>query len=47
MAISLYRAVVSGDTTQGSVAELMRAGTMRLEPVAEITLERRQDWLGW
>lgn len=47
MAISLYRAVVSGDTTQGSVAELMRAGTMKLEPVAEITLERRQDWLGW
>ncbi|MFQ3622006.1 MAG: ABC transporter substrate-binding protein [Acetobacteraceae bacterium] len=47
MTVSLYRAVVTGDTTQGSVAELMRAGTMRLEPVTTITLERRQDWLGW
>lgn len=47
MTVSLYRAVVSGDTTQGSVAELMRNGTMRLERVTDITLERRQDWLGW
>jgi branched-chain amino acid transport system substrate-binding protein len=47
MAVSLYRAVVSGDTAQGSVAELMRNGTMKLERVTEITLERRQDWLGW
>jgi branched-chain amino acid transport system substrate-binding protein len=47
LTVSLFRAVVSGDTTQGSVAELMRAGTMKLEPVTSITLERRQDWLGW
>jgi branched-chain amino acid transport system substrate-binding protein len=47
MTVPLYRAVVSGDTTQGSVAELMRNGTMKLEPVTTITLERRQDWLGW
>ena len=47
MTVSLYRAVVTGDTTQGSVAELMRNGTMRLERVTDITLERRQDWLGW
>jgi branched-chain amino acid transport system substrate-binding protein len=47
MTVSLYRAVVSGDTAQASVAELMRNGTMRLEPVTSITLERRQDWLGW
>jgi branched-chain amino acid transport system substrate-binding protein len=47
MRVALYRAVVAGDTTQGSVAELMRAGTMRLEPVTTITLERRADWLGW
>jgi branched-chain amino acid transport system substrate-binding protein len=47
MRVALYRAVVSGDTTQGSVADLMKAGTMKLEPVTTITLERRQDWLGW
>jgi branched-chain amino acid transport system substrate-binding protein len=47
MRVALFRSVVTGDTTQGSVAELMRAGTMRLDPVTTITLERRQDWLGW
>jgi branched-chain amino acid transport system substrate-binding protein len=47
MRVALFRAVVTGDTTQGSVAELMRSGVMKLEPVATITLERRQDWLGW
>ena len=47
MNVALFRSVVTGDTTQGSVAELMRAGTMRLEPVTTITLERRRDWLGW
>ncbi len=45
--VALYRAVVSGDTSQGSVAELMRAGTMKLEPAATIELPRRRDWLGW
>lgn len=45
--VALYRAVVTGDTTQGSVAELMRAGTMKLEPVTTITLDRRADWHGW
>ena len=47
MTVSLFRAVGTGDTTQGSVGELMRNGTMRLEPVTRITLERRQDRLGW
>jgi branched-chain amino acid transport system substrate-binding protein len=47
MTVSLFRSVVAGDTTRDSVAELMRNGTMRLERVADITLERRQDWLGW
>ena len=47
MKISLFRAVVGGDTSGGGVAELMRAGTMRIEPVATIELERRRDWLGW
>jgi branched-chain amino acid transport system substrate-binding protein len=45
--IGLYRARVTGDTSNGTVAELMQAGTMRLEPVTTITLDRRADWLGW
>jgi branched-chain amino acid transport system substrate-binding protein len=45
--VALYRARVAGNTAQGSVAELMQAGTMRLEAVTTIELERRRDWLGW
>ncbi|MES2712858.1 MAG: ABC transporter substrate-binding protein [Pseudomonadota bacterium] len=45
--VALYRAVVTGDTSGGSVAELMAANTMRLEPVTTIDLPRRPDWLGW
>jgi len=45
--VALYRAVVGGPTVQGSVDDLMRAGTMRLEPVTTIELARRADWLGW
>ncbi len=47
MRVGLYRARVTGDTSAGTVAELMQAGTMRLEPVTTITLDRRADWLGW
>ena len=47
LTVSLYRARVGGDTSGGSVAELMKAGTMRLEPVTTIKLDRRPDWLGW
>jgi branched-chain amino acid transport system substrate-binding protein len=47
MRVALYRAHVTGDTSQGSVAELMQKGTMRLEPVTTIQLDRRRDWLGW
>lgn len=47
MRVALYRARVTGDTTQLSVDELMRNGTMRLEPVETVNLERRRDWLGW
>ncbi len=45
--VGLYRARVTGDTSQGSVAELMRAGTMKVEPVATIELDRKREWLGW
>lgn len=47
MRVALYRAVVNGDTSQGSVEELIRGGRMRIEPVTTIELERRRDWLGW
>jgi len=47
MRVALYRAIVGGNTAQGTVDELMRAGTMRLEPVTTIDLERRREWLGW
>ncbi|MBX6745429.1 MAG: ABC transporter substrate-binding protein [Acetobacteraceae bacterium] len=47
MRVALYRARVNGDTSQGSVAELMQAGTMKLEPVTTIELERKREWLGW
>lgn len=45
--VAIYRAVVSGNTAQGSVAELVQAGTMKIEPVTTIELDRRRDWLGW
>lgn len=47
MRVALYRARVTGDTTALPVDELMRNGTMRLEPVETVQLERRRDWLGW
>jgi len=47
MRVALYRAKVSGDTSQGSVADLVAAGTIKLEPVTVIELERRREWLGW
>ena len=47
LSVPLYRARVTGPTAAGTVAELVAAGTIRLEPVATITLDRRADWLGW
>ena len=47
MRVAIYRAVVGGDTSQGGVADLMRAGTMRLEPVTTVELERKRELLGW
>ena len=47
LSVALYRARVTGDTSQGSVAELMQAGTMRLETVTTVTLQRKPEWLGW
>ena len=47
MRVAIYRAVVNGDTSQGSVGDLIRAGTMRLEPVTTVELERKRELLGW
>ena len=41
------KAVVAGDTSSGSVGDLMGNGTMRLEPVTTIELERKRELLGW
>ncbi|WP_376091437.1 ABC transporter substrate-binding protein [Roseomonas sp. CCTCC AB2023176] len=45
--VALYRAVVGGDTSNGSVQELMANNTMRLEPVTMVELERKRELLGW
>ena len=45
--VALYRSRVTGDTSQASVGDLMRSGTMKLELVDTVELERRRDWLGW
>jgi branched-chain amino acid transport system substrate-binding protein len=45
-AVSIYRARVSGDTG-GSVDDLVKAGTIRLEKVSTIEVPRKPEWLGW
>jgi branched-chain amino acid transport system substrate-binding protein len=47
LSMSLYRTVVTGDTTAGTVDQLMANGTMKLEKITDVTLPRRADWLGW
>jgi branched-chain amino acid transport system substrate-binding protein len=47
MQVALYRSSVTGSTAEGSVEALIRAGTMKIEKIADITLPRRADWLGW
>jgi branched-chain amino acid transport system substrate-binding protein len=45
--VALYRSRVAGDTSQGSVQDLVAAGTIKLEPVTTVTLPRKAEWLGW
>jgi branched-chain amino acid transport system substrate-binding protein len=45
--VALYRAVVAGDTSSGTVQELMASGAMKLQPVATVELERKRELLGW
>ncbi|HZH26996.1 MAG TPA: ABC transporter substrate-binding protein [Azospirillaceae bacterium] len=47
MTVPLYRAVVTGPTEPGSVDDLIRNGTMKLEKVATVELERKTELLGW
>ena len=47
MSVDLYRAVVTGPTNDGSVADLMKAGTIKLEKVATVDLPRKTELQGW
>lgn len=47
MTVAIYRGRVTGPTESNSVTELMADGTMALEKVGEITLERRPEWRGY
>lgn len=44
--VDLYRMKVSGDTS-ASVADLVKAGTIKLEKVKTVDLPRKPEWLGW
>lgn len=44
--VNLYRANVTGDTG-GSVDELVKAGTIKLEKIATVDVPRKPEWLGW
>ncbi|MFE1600781.1 ABC transporter substrate-binding protein [Methylobacterium sp. ID0610] len=46
MAVNIYRAKVSGPT-DGAIADLMKAGTVKLEPVKTVELPRKPEWFGW
>ncbi|MBN8979819.1 MAG: ABC transporter substrate-binding protein [Rhizobiales bacterium] len=44
--VDIYRMKVSG-ATDASVADLVKAGTIKLEKVKTIDLPRKAEWLGW
>ncbi len=46
MEVHIYRAKVSGPT-DGALPDLMKAGTIKLEPVKTVTLPRKAEWQGW
>lgn len=43
----LYQASVKGDTTQGSLAELVQKGVIGMAKVYDADIPRRPEWLGW
>ncbi len=46
MSVNIYRARVTGPT-DGPIADLMKAGTVKLEPVKTVELPRKPEWFGW
>jgi branched-chain amino acid transport system substrate-binding protein len=46
MKVDLYRMNVTG-ATDASVADLVKAGTIKLEKVKTVELPRKAEWLGW
>jgi branched-chain amino acid transport system substrate-binding protein len=46
MDVSIYRMNVTG-ATEATVADLVKNGTIKLEKVKTVTLERKPDTLGW
>ncbi len=47
MTARIYRGHVSGSTEGADVQELVDGGTISMEYLTEITLERRPEWLGY
>lgn len=47
MDVNIYRGRVTGPTDQGSVNDLIADGTISLTKLTTITLDRRDEWLGW
>ena len=45
--VALYRSVVTGNTAEGTLDQLMANGTMKIEPVTTIELPRKPEWFGW
>jgi branched-chain amino acid transport system substrate-binding protein len=45
--IGLSRATVTGDTEQGEIGDLVAKGVIKIEPVANIKVERKPEWLGY
>ncbi len=46
MTVNIYRMNVTG-ATDAPVADLVKAGTVKLEKIKTVELERKADRLGW
>ena len=46
MTVSIYRMNVTG-ATDGEVADLVKNGTIKMEKIETVELERKPDTLGW
>ena len=45
--VNIGRAKVSGDTEQGDIGELVAKGTLKIDQIAQIKVERKPQWLGY